>query len=709
MSSASVLAIKKAKAANKKKRRSKQGKGKQNNNSKNKKNSNSNLTIKKETKEALNNLPTIQEKTIPEKQINNVEEEDTNNVKKDDKIETPEVEVNNKSNDEIKKNKNEKENTEEVKENSVDTNDKNNEIEEIIDGMDSIDVKESSIESYSKENLDVDQSQSSISNLSYNDKNSSKNSETDEMYLIKEPENEYYDEEEIEEEFSEEEEDPEDYCKGGYHPVHIGDKFSEGRYTILRKLGWGHFSTVWLARDDMLKRFVALKIVKSAQHYTETALDEIRLLEKVVIANRSSPNRQCVVELLDWFEHKGPNGTHICMAFEVLGSNLLTLIRQYRHRGIPIHIVKRITKQVLMGLDYLHRECNIIHTDLKPENVLIVIDVNEMVKPLFESYKIENSLMDGSVAKIQVPPYPPNLTKNQKKKWKQRFLKQYEKMAKLKEQNEEILNEVSSNGENNSINKENGNSEEELIKEPNNELSVSADTLDLSKSNIDSFASLPRKKIKGYKKRDEKIRVKLADLGNACWTDHHFTTDIQTRQYRSPEAILGAKYGPNTDMWSVGCMVFELLTGDYLFDPQQGSRYTKDDDHIAQIIELLGRFPRYLALSGKYSSEIFNRQGELRNIHKLRLWKLTDVLYEKYHFTRQESEEIGDFILPMIEINPDRRASAQDMLQHPWVKDINLDDERGSHVSICEETTESEDSQDEYGPGSAVKRRSMAI
>lgn len=332
-----------------------------------------------------------------------------------------------------------------------------------------------------------------------------------------------------------------------------------------------------------------------------------------------------------------------------------------------------------------------------------------MVKPLFESYKIENSLMDGSVAKIQVPPYPPNLTKNQKKKWKQRFLKQYEKMAKLKEQNEEILNEVSSNGENNSINKENGNSEEELIKEPNNELSVSADTLDLSKSNIDSFASLPRKKIKGYKKRDEKIRVKLADLGNACWTDHHFTTDIQTRQYRSPEAILGAKYGPNTDMWSVGCMVFELLTGDYLFDPQQGSRYTKDDDHIAQIIELLGRFPRYLALSGKYSSEIFNRQGELRNIHKLRLWKLTDVLYEKYHFTRQESEEIGDFILPMIEINPDRRASAQDMLQHPWVKDINLDDERGSHVSICEETTESEDSQDEYGPGSAVKRRSMAI
>jgi len=63
----------------------------------------------------------------------------------------------------------------------------------------------------------------------------------------------------------------------------------------------------------------------------------------------------------------------------VLGPNLLTLIRQYRHRGIPIHIVKRITKQILMGLDYLHRECNIIHTDLKPEvyNIKIKFNINK--------------------------------------------------------------------------------------------------------------------------------------------------------------------------------------------------------------------------------------------------------------------------------------------------------------------------------------------
>jgi len=54
------------------------------------------------------------------------------------------------------------------------------------------------------------------------------------------------------------------------------------------------------------------------------------------------------------------------------------------------------------------------------------------------------------------------------------------------------------------------------------------------------------------------ISVKIADLGNACWVNHHFTNDIQTRQYRSPEVILGAKWGASTDVWSMACMVRRL-------------------------------------------------------------------------------------------------------------------------------------------------------
>jgi serine/threonine-protein kinase SRPK3 len=177
------------------------------------------------------------------------------------------------------------------------------------------------------------------------------------------------------------EEDSEDYCKGGYHPVQVGEEYKEGKYTIVRKLGWGHFSTVWLSRDNTTGKHVALKVVRSAAHYTETALDEIKLLKKVVDAKKEHPGRKHVVSLLDSFNHKGPNGVHVCMVFEVLGENLLGLIKRWNHRGIPMPLVKQITKQVLLGLDYLHRECGIIHTDLKPENVLIEIgDVEQIVK-----------------------------------------------------------------------------------------------------------------------------------------------------------------------------------------------------------------------------------------------------------------------------------------------------------------------------------------
>lgn len=186
------------------------------------------------------------------------------------------------------------------------------------------------------------------------------------------------------------------------------------------------------------------------------------------------------------------------------------------------------------------------------------------------------------------------------------------------------------------------------------------------------------------------ISVKIADLGNACWVGHHFTNDIQTRQYRSPEVILGAKWGASTDVWSMAAMVsepgtvmfarsefankpsqtFELITGDYLFDPQSGTKYGKDDDHIAQIIELLGTFPKSLCISGKWSQEIFNRKGELRNIHRLRHWALPDVLREKYHFGVEEARRIGDFLLPMLELMPAERANAGGMANHPFMEGV---------------------------------------
>jgi len=77
------------------------------------------------------------------------------------------------------------------------------------------------------------------------------------------------------------------------------------------------------------------------------------------------------VLLLNSFLHNGANGKHFVMVFEILGVNLLEIMKRYDYKGIPVPLVRRMAKQVLIGLDYLHRYCKIIHTDLKPENVIV--------------------------------------------------------------------------------------------------------------------------------------------------------------------------------------------------------------------------------------------------------------------------------------------------------------------------------------------------
>ncbi|KAK9279175.1 hypothetical protein L1049_012853 [Liquidambar formosana] len=471
--------------------------------------------------------------------------------------------------------------------------------------------------------------------------------------------------------YTSEDEGTQDYRRGGYHAVRIGDTFKNGCYVVQSKLGWGHFSTVWLAWDTHKSRYVALKVQKSAQHYTEAAMDEIKILKQ--IAEGDPDDKKCVVKLLDHFKHSGPNGQHVCMVFEYLGDNLLTLIKYSDYRGVPLHMVKQICFHILVGLDYLHRQLSIIHTDLKPENILLLSmidpskDPTKSGAPLILPTSNDKIVSESGVSK-DVKSLNGDLTKNQKKKIR--------KKAKRAAQGC-VGKEVSEDTESDSIKPglEDSNHDEKSNEDSVEEQPTSPAIKDKLKNSdgVKDSRKCNQSRRRGSRSTRQKLlaavdlKCKLVDFGNACWTYKQFTEDIQTRQYRCPEVLLGSKYSTSADMWSFACICFELVTGDVLFDPHSGDNYDRDEDHLALMMELLGMMPRKIALSGRYSRDFFNRYGDLRHIRRLRFWPLNKVLVEKYDFSEQDANDMADFLVPILDFVPEKRPTAAQCLSHPWI------------------------------------------
>ena len=225
---------------------------------------------------------------------------------------------------------------------------------------------------------------------------------------------------------------------------HAFSELMDNKYIILKKMGWGHFSTVWLAFNIKDKQLYALKIMRSHSRYAKHGYDE-ETINRVIAENRDHPlwlkivkgqlkadespkdHTHCL-QMHDWFFHHALHGKHFVMVFEVLGKNLLNLLKKYQYRGIPIPLVREITKQLLLGLDYMHRVCRLIHTDLKPENVTFAMSQEEefdlLYKHVFQTplIKIYDNESGGNNVEEKK-----EKTKNQKKKERKKRKKMEDK------------------------------------------------------------------------------------------------------------------------------------------------------------------------------------------------------------------------------------------------------------------------------------------
>jgi dual specificity tyrosine-phosphorylation-regulated kinase 2/3/4 len=202
-------------------------------------------------------------------------------------------------------------------------------------------------------------------------------------------------------------------------------------------------------------------------------------------------------------------------------------------------------------------------------------------------------------------------------------------------------------------------------------------------------------------------QVKLIDFGSSCYLTDRQSSYIQSRSYRAPEVVLGLPYDGKIDIWSLGCVVAEMFTGEVTF--QNDSIVSM----LSRIEAICGPFPRHMIAQGRQSGRFFTKSGLLfeavdgsedskntpdhddsgsesnKNAQfdifqpkstnlSSRLGfdaELMDGFSEDNYRTnpedpeRQEQQMFTDFISRVLTIDPDGgRLSADEALEHPWIK-----------------------------------------
>ena len=328
-----------------------------------------------------------------------------------------------------------------------------------------------------------------------------------------------------------------DDARGDYIAI-IGDHVAF-RYEILGCLGRGSFGQVLKCLDHATGSHVALKIIKNKRRFQKQAKVEAGILRDL---GDQDPENACgIVQMHDFFSFR----SHLCITFELLAANLYDQIKAGGFVGFPSGVVCQFATQILKTLSLL-RSVNIIHADIKPENMCLAAPGSSVIK--------------------------------------------------------------------------------------------------------------------------------IIDFGSSCYANQRVYSYIQSRFYRAPEVILGLPYGPAIDMWSLACVLPELMTGQPLFPGED------ETEQLACMMEILGVVPSHLLGNATRAKLFFdpvslnpkvpkpNSRGKIR-------FPGTQTL--RSVLGRHGNPAFIDFLQLCLRWDPSERLHPDEALRHPWLAERSFEG-RGS-------------------------------
>ncbi len=378
-------------------------------------------------------------------------------------------------------------------------------------------------------------------------------------------------------------------------------------YNIISALGKGSYSRVWLAYNIGDGKYYALK-VQNPDDFDE-GKDEIKILKKIP---RDEPY---INKLVEYFvETRFVNDTptnFICSVYNLCSGNLDGLSRKGKFKnGYPEYIVRKIFKQVLMALDTVHNKLNGYHGDIKPDNILLCGI---------------NNRDDKYIRMYQRNDFNEIYNKTKKDYMSEKKIKKLDSSMKAK-----------------------------IRKKIHNALLEMMDENEESQYLCDD-------------KYFENPQIKLTDFGFYCHKDDYFHEQFGTRYYMAPEIILMDDCSEKVDIWALGCMMYELLTGEILFDPHSSDRGTTDFHHLEMIINLCGEF-NGLFQSSKYYKKFF-KNDKLKNIEYNSDYKLPtyEKINKKFISHKIDNPNLSKLIESMLQINPKKRPSIKELLKINWI------------------------------------------